>query len=132
MSQFTTEDMSRLVAAGTRDQLKTTIEVVAGIGLVHINDYSADEEGLSMGIPVEEAEDISRQLTRMRGCASQVESGDQRNLLPAGTSPNLWQGRLTESSRYSMRSTASKPSHPRMRKSWRSSNCSHLSASNWN
>ncbi|MEO2242080.1 MAG: hypothetical protein ABGX49_00265, partial [Candidatus Poseidoniia archaeon] len=83
MSQFTTEDMSRLVAAGTRDQLKTTIEVVAGIGLVHINDYSADEEGLSMGIPVEEAEDISRQLTRMRGCASQVESGDQRILLPA-------------------------------------------------
>lgn len=83
MSQFTTEDMSRLVAAGTRDQLKTTIEVVAGIGLVHINDYSADEEGLSMGIPVDEAEDISRQLTRMRGCASQVESGDQRSLLPA-------------------------------------------------
>ena len=38
MSQFTTEEMSRLVAAGTRDQLKTALDVVAGLSLVHIND----------------------------------------------------------------------------------------------
>ena len=59
MSQFTTEEMSRLVAAGTRDQLKTALDVVAGLSLVHINDYSSTEEGLSMGTPSDMCEEIS-------------------------------------------------------------------------
>ena len=51
MSQLTPEDMSRLVVAGTKGQLKTTIDVMAGLSLVHINDYSSDDEDLSMGTP---------------------------------------------------------------------------------
>ena len=83
MSQFTTEEMSRLVAAGTRDQLKTAIDVVAGLSLVHINEYSSTEEGLSMGTPSDESESISRRLTKMRGAASNLEAADQRELLSA-------------------------------------------------
>ena len=83
MSQFTTEEMSRLVAAGTRDQLKTAIDVVAGLSMVHINDYSSTEEGLSMGSPTDESEGISRRLTKMRGAASNLQAADQRELLSA-------------------------------------------------
>ena len=83
MSQFTTEEMSRLVAAGTRDQLKTAIDVVAGLSMVHINDYSSTEEGLSMGSPTDESESISRRLTKMRGAASNLQAAEQRELLSA-------------------------------------------------
>ncbi|MBR84951.1 MAG: hypothetical protein CMA85_03300 [Euryarchaeota archaeon] len=83
MSQLTTEDMSRLVAAGTRDQLKTAIDVVAGLSMVHINDYSSTEEGMSMGAPSEESEEISRRLTKMRGAAANIQAADQKQLLPA-------------------------------------------------
>ena len=60
MSQLTPEDMSRLVVAGTKNQLKTTIDVLAGLSLVHINDYSSDDEELSMGTPSGSSEVISR------------------------------------------------------------------------
>ena len=83
MSQLTTEDMSRLVAAGTRDQLKTAIDVVAGLSLVHINDYSSTEEGLSMGTPSDKSEEISRRLTKMRGAAANMQAEDQKQLLAA-------------------------------------------------
>jgi vacuolar-type H+-ATPase subunit I/STV1 len=83
MSQFTTEEMSRLVAAGTRNQLKTAIDVVAGLSTVHINEYSSTEEGLSMGTPSDESESISRRLTKMRGAASNLQAADQRELLSA-------------------------------------------------
>ena len=45
MSQLTTEDMSRVVVAGTRGQLKTAVEVAAGLAMIHINDFSGDEDG---------------------------------------------------------------------------------------
>ena len=83
MSQFTTEEMSRLVAAGTRDQLKTAIDVAAGLSMVHINDYSSTEEGLSMGSPTGESESISRRLTKMRGAAANLQAADQKELLSA-------------------------------------------------
>ena len=83
MSQFTTEEMSRLVAAGTRDQLKTALDVVAGLSLVHINDYSSTEEGLSMGTPSDKSEEISRRLTKMRGAAANMQAADQKQLLAA-------------------------------------------------
>jgi len=83
MSQFTTEEMSRLVAAGTRDQLKTAIDVAAGLSMVHINDYSSTEEGLSMGSPIGESESISRRLTKMRGAAANLQAADQKELLSA-------------------------------------------------
>ena len=83
MSQFTTEEMSRLAADGTRDQLKTAIDVAAGLSMVHINDYSSTEEGLSMGSPTGESESISRRLTKMRGAAANLQAADQKELLSA-------------------------------------------------
>jgi len=75
--------MSRLVAAGTRNQVKTAIDVVAGLSLIHINDFSSNEEGLSMGTPTEGSENISRKLTKIRGTASHMQPSEQRELLPA-------------------------------------------------
>jgi len=83
MSQLTTEKMSRIIAAGTRDQLKTAIDVVAGLSLIHINDFNSNEVGMAMGSPTEESEDISRKLTKVRGAAAQMDSNDQRELMPA-------------------------------------------------
>jgi len=83
MSQLTPEDMSRLVVAGTKDQLKTTIDVMAGLSLVHINDYSSDDEDLSMGTPYDASEDISRRLTKMRGAAAKLQAPSQSELMAA-------------------------------------------------
>ena len=83
MSQLTPEDMSRLVVAGTKDQLKTTIDVMAGLSLVHINDYSSDDEDLSMGTPYDASEGISRRLTKMRGAAANMQSPSQNELMSA-------------------------------------------------
>ena len=83
MSQLTPEDMSRLVVAGTKDQLKTTIDVLAGLSLVHINDYSSDDEDMSMGTPNEVSEEISRRLTKMRGAAANIQAPSQAELMSA-------------------------------------------------
>jgi V/A-type H+-transporting ATPase subunit I len=83
MSQFTTESMSRLLLAGTRDQLPTTIRVVASLSAVHINDYPGDESGLTLGRPEEDSEEVSRALTRLRSCAAQIEVDRATELLPA-------------------------------------------------
>ena len=83
MGQFITESMSRLVLAGTREQLTNTVRVVADLGAVHINDYTGEDDGLSLGKPEDDSESVSRRLTRFRGCASLVEPERQTTLLPA-------------------------------------------------
>ncbi|MEC8926702.1 MAG: V-type ATPase 116kDa subunit family protein [Candidatus Thermoplasmatota archaeon] len=83
MSQFTTESMSRLIVAGTREQLAATVRVVADLRAVHINDYVGNDEGLSLGKPEDASEDVSRRLTRIRGCAALIEAQRQTELLPA-------------------------------------------------
>ena len=83
MSQFTTESMSRLILAGTREQLADTVRVVADLRAVHINDYVGNDEGLSLGKPEDASEDVSRRLTRIRGCAALIEAERQMELMAA-------------------------------------------------
>jgi len=83
MSQFTTESMSRLILAGTREQLADTVRVVADLRAVHINDYVGNDEGLSLGKPEDASEDVSRRLTRIRGCAALIEADRQTELMAA-------------------------------------------------
>ena len=83
MSQFTTEAMSRLILAGTREQLPATVRIVADLRAVHINDYVGNDEGLSLGKPEDDSEDVSRRLTRIRGCAAMIEAERQTELYPA-------------------------------------------------
>ena len=83
MSQFTTESMSRLILAGTREQLPTTVRVVADLRAVHINDYVGNDEGLTLGKPEDDSDEVSRRLTRIRGCASMIEAQRQTELFGA-------------------------------------------------
>ena len=83
MSQLTTESMSRLILAGTREQLAATVRIVADLRAVHINDYVGNDEGLSLGKPEDASEDVSRRLTRIRGCAALIEAQRQTELLAA-------------------------------------------------
>lgn len=83
MSQFTTESMSRLILAGTREQLAATVRAAADLGAVHINDYVGNDDGLSLGKPEDASEDVSRRLTRIRGCAALIEAQRQTELLDA-------------------------------------------------
>ena len=80
MSQLTTEDMSRVVVAGTRGQLKTAVEVAAGLAMIHINDFSGDEDGLALGVPGEESEEISRSLTKIADVERMYAKSPHRNL----------------------------------------------------
>ena len=66
MSQFTTEAMSRLILAGTREQLPATVRIVADLRAVHINDYVGNDEGLSLGKPEDDSEDEQQMAIDMK------------------------------------------------------------------
>ena len=53
MSQVNTQQMGRLVAAGSKDRLDEAIEILARLEALHIIDYDGGEEGFSLGSPKE-------------------------------------------------------------------------------
>mgnify|MGYP003307225454 CR=1 FL=1 len=50
MSQVNTQQMGRLVAAGSKDRLDEAIEILARLEALHIIDYDGGEEGFSLGL----------------------------------------------------------------------------------
>jgi len=65
--------MSRIVVAGTLDELSKTLEVTSKLGTIHMVDYDGDIEDISMGSPELVADEKSSLLVKMRGCAAEIE-----------------------------------------------------------
>lgn len=78
---FTTADMSRIVVAGTLDQLSATIELAARLNAIHLIDHSGDELGL--GSPEGAADALSRKLATMRGCSAALHPTEDEEVLAA-------------------------------------------------
>ena len=78
MSQIHTRQMGRLVAAGTLDQLDVTIQTLARLRALHLIDYDGSDDDLVLGTPSSEAEQLSRDVNRLRAAASLVDSNSNQ------------------------------------------------------
>ena len=78
---FTTADMTKIVLAGTLDQLPDTLNLAANLKTIHIKDYEGTE--LNLGTPDESADDLSKELARMRGCAASLNPKADSEMLSA-------------------------------------------------
>ena len=72
MSQIHTRQMGRLVASGTLDKLDATIEMLAHLRALHLVDYDGEDDDLSMGVPRDSAEQLSRDVNKLRNAAGLV------------------------------------------------------------
>ena len=72
MSQIHTRQMGRLVASGTLDKLDATIEMLAQIRALHLVDYDGEDDDLSMGAPRDTADQLSRDVNKLRNAAGMV------------------------------------------------------------
>tara|TARA_B110000438_G_scaffold291001_1_gene327397 strand:- start:1176 stop:3308 length:2133 start_codon:yes stop_codon:yes gene_type:complete len=74
MSQIHTRQMGRLVAAGPLSQMDTTLEVLARLRALHMVDYDGSDSELGLGSPTTSAEQLSRDVNKLRSAASLVKS----------------------------------------------------------
>ena len=72
MSQIHTRRMGRLVASGTLDKLDATIEILAQLRALHLVDYDGEDDDLSMGAPRDSADQLSRDVNKLRNAAGLV------------------------------------------------------------
>ncbi len=79
MSQIHTQQMGRLIAAGSKDKLDELIDCLANLNALHIIEYDGLEEGFKLGSPKEEAEIIGKRLNKLRSAASIVEGKNPKN-----------------------------------------------------
>ena len=73
MSQANTQQMGRLIAAGSKNKLSDAIVALAQLNALHILDYDGTEEGFSLGSPDSESEKVGKLLVKARSAASVVE-----------------------------------------------------------
>ncbi|MEC7744504.1 MAG: V-type ATPase 116kDa subunit family protein [Candidatus Thermoplasmatota archaeon] len=74
MSQVNTQQMGRLVAAGSVDKLDDAVNILARLEALHIIDYDGSEEGFSLGSPNPSSEEVGKVLVRARSAASIVST----------------------------------------------------------
>ena len=71
--------MGRLVAAGTLAQMDSTIETLARLRALHFVDYDGSEDGLGLGSPSDTAEQLSRDVNKLRSAAALVTSSSNQS-----------------------------------------------------
>ena len=56
---FETVEMAHVIAAGSRSDLDAALRVCADLGVVHIQEHTAETEGVSIGSPNPNADEDS-------------------------------------------------------------------------
>ena len=84
MSQVNTQQMGRMVAAGNKEDLGQTVDILARLEALHIIDYDGSEDGFSLGSPEEGSEEVGRELVKARAAASVVEASGPTRPVPSG------------------------------------------------
>ena len=74
---FSVVEMSRLVIAGNADDLDSALRACADLGNVHITPYSGDEEGISVGTPHSDADEISTYLAKVRAVNQELKCSNR-------------------------------------------------------
>ena len=73
MSQVKTQQMGRLLAAGSKDLIDEVVDALAELNALHIIEYDGTDEGFNLGTPKEESEEVGQRLSTLRSAASLVE-----------------------------------------------------------
>ena len=73
MSQVKTQQMGRLLAAGSKDLIDEVVDALAELNALHIIEYDGTDEGFNLGTPKEEAEEVGKRLSKLRSAASLVD-----------------------------------------------------------
>lgn len=79
MSQFQTQQMGRLVAAGSKNMVSDAIGALASLNALHFIEYDGAEDGFSLGSPEAEAEEVGRNLSKLRSAASIINPSGPSN-----------------------------------------------------
>ena len=66
-------EMSRLTMAGSRSDLDEALRLCADLGNVHITPYSGDTEGIVVGTPHPDADEVSTMLSKVRSVNSALK-----------------------------------------------------------
>ncbi|MBP50531.1 MAG: hypothetical protein CMA68_00390 [Euryarchaeota archaeon] len=82
MSQVNTQQMGRLVAAGSIENLDEAVNALARLEALHIIDYDGSEDGFSLGSPNPSSEDVGKVLVRARSAASIISTDGPDNPVP--------------------------------------------------
>ncbi|RAH16141.1 MAG: hypothetical protein CMB56_001530 [Methanobacteriota archaeon] len=90
MSGFSTADMSRIVVAGTLEELSKTLKIASKLGAIHVIDYDGEIEDISLGSPDSVADEKSSLLVKMRGCAAELNP--EKGKKPLSYVKNLIEG----------------------------------------
>ena len=79
------KQMTRVLIVGSRGALKDTIEVLYQLEAAHLIDFSAEEEGFSLGAPLPESSDASQKLLKLRSLEKDMGLDDTE--VPGQMSP---------------------------------------------
>ncbi|MEM0449767.1 MAG: V-type ATP synthase subunit I [Methanomassiliicoccales archaeon] len=60
------EEITKVLIVGSKEHLKDTIDILYSVECVHPIDFSAEEEGFSLGTPMPVASEISAKLLKLR------------------------------------------------------------------
>ena len=74
---LSTVEMSRLTMAGSSDNLDEVLRLCANLGNVHIKPYSGDTDGITVGTPHPDADDVSTLLAKVRSVNSTLKCSNK-------------------------------------------------------
>jgi len=67
------EQMNRIIIVGSKESMKKTIDVLYRSESMHVIDFSAEEQGFSLGSPLPESSDASKKLLKLRSLEKDLE-----------------------------------------------------------
>ena len=80
---FSTVQMSRLTMAGPNTNLDEVLRLCANLGNVHIKPYSGEMEGIKVGIPHPDADEVSAMLAKVRAVISVLKCSNKKGPVSA-------------------------------------------------
>ena len=80
---FSTVQMSRITMAGPNSNLDEALRLCADLGNVHIKPYSGDMDGIKVGIPHPDADEISVTLAKVRAAISVLNCSNKQGPVTA-------------------------------------------------
>jgi len=72
------EEMTRAVVVGSIDSLGATVECLYKLGVLHLIDFTEQDEDFKIGQPLEEASEASKKLLRLRSMIRSLELEDHK------------------------------------------------------
>ena len=91
---LSTVEMSRLTMAGSKGDLDEALRLCANLGNVHISPYSGDEEGITVGVPHPDADDVSTMLAKVRAASTALKCVNKEGPISANDVKNAIDGKF--------------------------------------